>query len=278
MSRMPQGEVQFVPLHGEDATQAMGHGGQFGGEVGGICGGAHVADEVAAGHHGQSVVHEHGAPEDALEIGFARLLVVAAHGHIVAPQPLLLGNALQLSHRKGVVQKTVFAVPLVHHTTPRGPSPNGERRGEEIVVGHILCHLVHVEAGNHADAGIVFIAVKHLLAEGEETLRGHHVIFKHHHLVRQRECPFVRQVARGVASLVLGAVVAFHTAFPVNLFHNLPAGHNAGHVLRTARPVLVQEKLRGARLSHLFKHFLQRVGPVEEEHQHGNVYLGWMFH
>ena len=58
MSRMPQGEVQLVPLHGEDAAQAMGHGGQFGGEVGGICGGAHVADEVATGNDIELVLTE----------------------------------------------------------------------------------------------------------------------------------------------------------------------------------------------------------------------------
>ena len=55
-------------------------------------------------------------------------------------------------------------------------------------------------------------------------------------------------------------------------------GNGSINIFPPGESVRVQEKLRGARLSHLFKHFLQRVGPVEEEHQHGNVYLGWMFH
>ena len=90
----------------------------------------------------------------------------------------------------------------------------------------------------------MLVAVEHLLAEREERLRGHDVVFEHDDLVGQREGPLVGAEAGGVAALVVVEVLAVDVALPVNLVvaDDASAGLDAGQVALVARSVLIEEE------------------------------------
>ena len=128
-----------------------------------------------------------------------------------------------------------------------------------------------VEAGYHADALVVGIAVEHGLAEGDEVVRGDVVVLEHDALLGHGEGPALGIVFGGVAAMVFGAVVAAHVTLPVHLGHHLTAGLEGRHVGLGARPVLIEEEARGACAAHGVEDLLEAVRTVEEEDEDGHV-------
>ena len=106
--------------------------------------------------------------EDGFIKGFLLFPVTLAHIDKVAPEFAFLDELLKLLHVEGVVQETVKLAPLVDLPVSSSPSPDGKGGGEEIVGWHIFGDFFGVEAGNHADAGVVFVFIQHLLAELEK--------------------------------------------------------------------------------------------------------------
>ena len=132
--------------------------------------------------------------EDSFIKGFLLFPVTLAHIDKVAPEFAFLDELLQLLHVEGVVQKTVKLVPLVDYPFPARPSPNGKGGGEEIVGWHILGDFFGVESGNHADAGVMFVCIQHLLAKLEKGDGGHIVVFQYDAFVDFGEGPFLRKI------------------------------------------------------------------------------------
>jgi hypothetical protein len=189
-----------------------------------------------------------------------------------------LTMALQLPHVERVVEETVVGVPLVDDAAPRRPAPDAEHGGEEIVVRHVARDLLAVESGYHRDAVVVFIAVEQLLAEGEERLRGHVVVFEDDTFVGHGESPLLRDIFRRVAAVVLFLVEPVYVAFPVDVLHDFPAAFYAGSVPVSPRSVLIEEEARRACFPHLVEYFLEVCRPVEEQDEHGNINLSRLFH
>ena len=78
-------------------------------------------------------------------------------------------ECFQLLHIVAVIEKSVaLIVPQVDDPAPRGPAVDAEGGGEEIVVGHVGCHLVVVQSADDAHTQVVLIAVEQFLAEWEE--------------------------------------------------------------------------------------------------------------
>ena len=117
--------------------------------------------------------------------------MVPEHTDHIAAIVALAGQSFQLSHIIRIVEEGILSVPLVDDPAPGGPAPDGEGGGEEIVVGAVFSHLVNVETRDHRDALIVLVLIKHLLAEGEERLCRHVVVFQHHTLINDRKGPFL---------------------------------------------------------------------------------------
>ena len=111
----------------------------------------------------------------------------------------------------------------------------------------------------------MLVAVEHLLAEGEERLRRHVVIFQHDTLVDNRECPLLRYVFGWVASIVALLELTVNLAIPVNVAYYASASLNASHIAFASWSVLIQEELGRLCLAHLVEHLLQMVGTIEEQ-------------
>ena len=71
MSRMTQGELEVVTLHGVHASQTGGDGVEVGSIVGAVGGGSKVVDQIACGHDGKLVVEYEAHQEDGLVIFLA---------------------------------------------------------------------------------------------------------------------------------------------------------------------------------------------------------------
>lgn len=110
--------------------------------------------------------------EDRFIKGFLLFPVTLAHVDKVAPEFAFLDKLFQLLHIEGVVQEVVELIPLVDYPFPACPSPDREGGGKEIVIGHILGDFFGVKSGNHADAGVMFVFIQHLLAELEKETAG----------------------------------------------------------------------------------------------------------
>ena len=140
---------------------------------------------------------------------------------------------------------SVVPLPLVHDAAPGGPARDAEGGGEEIGGGDIGRHLVDIHARDHSYTVVVLVAVKHLLAEGEEGLCREVVVLQHDTLVDDGERPLLRQILRGVTPLVVVAIMAIDLAFPIDLVVGTdgPAGGNTLLVALVALPraVLVEE-------------------------------------
>ena len=146
VTRMLQGECQFVALHREDTAQPLGCGLRRGREMGGVCHQSEIVHLVLRRHDGKAGVEKHRRPEDALIVFLARLTMVAEHRNHILAIVTLTGQRLQLPHIIGIVEEGVLSVPLVNNPAPRCPAPDGEGGGEEVVVGTVGRHLVDVEA------------------------------------------------------------------------------------------------------------------------------------
>ena len=179
-----------------------------------------------------------------------------------------------------VVEEAVVLVPLVNNAPPCSPSVDAEGCGKKVVAGHAGRCFVVVGSRNHADAGVVFVAVEHFLTEGKERLRGRVVVFEHNALVDNRKGPLLRHVIGGVASVVFCLVHTVYVTLPVDVFvgHNLPAGFHACAVAFVPCAVLIKKKVRRARLFYLFKHQFQGFGAVEKKYQNRDVGLVRLFH
>ena len=171
--------------------------------MGGILGHPIVVHQVLCRHDGQLMVVYEAHPEYGLVILLAALPMLLAHVEEILAVLAFLPKAARLLHAVLVVEEGVLAVPLVDDTPPRGPAPDGKHRGEEIIVGHILGHLVAVESGNHANALIVLVAVEQLLAEREERLRRNVIVFQYDTFLHMTEGPFLGKVFRRIAAEVL---------------------------------------------------------------------------
>ena len=213
--------------------------------MGAVGGEAHVVDEVAGGHDAEAGVQDLVGPVDGLEVFFAALAVVAEHLEHVAAQVAVACQGLEAGECLRVVHEGVVALAALGDASPRGPSPDALVGGEEVVVlPDVGGDFVGVEPTDHRDALVVLVAVEHLLAEREERLRGHDVVFEHDDFVGQREGPLVGAEAGGVAALVVVEVLAVDVALPVNLVvaDDASAGLDAGQVPLVARSVLIEEE------------------------------------
>ena len=143
--------------------------------------------------------------------------MIPAHRNEILAVSALLHQRLQTLHSLLVAQEGIITLPFIHHSPPGSPSPDSEDRGKEIAVLAIGRYLILIESGNHGDAFIVLIAVEHLLAEREERLARHIVIFQYDALVHHRESPFLGEILRRVASLVLCLIRAVNLALPINI-------------------------------------------------------------
>ena len=155
--------------------------------------------------------------EDRFIKGFLLFPVTLAHVDKVAPEFAFLDKLFQLLHIEGVVQEVVELIPLVDYPFPACPSPDREGGGKEIVVRDVFADFFGVESGNHADAGVVFVFIQHLLAELEKGDGGHIVVFQYDALVDFRKGPFLRNVLRRVAAEILFLIKPFYFTFPVYL-------------------------------------------------------------
>lgn len=231
-----------MAFHGEYAAIAFGHGVHGADKVGGVCRRPKIVDHVAGGHDAQSGTEQDGSVEDGFVISLLMLAVALAHEEEVAPELAFLDEATKLLHIERVVQKRVMFIPLVYHTPPACPSPDGEGGGEEVVVGHIRGDFFGIESGNHADAGVVLVLVEHLFAEAEEGDGRDAVIFKNNAFIAQGEGPLLRIVVGGVAAGIYLLIIVVYIAFPVYLRNNLAAGFYPRHITFAACPVLIEEK------------------------------------
>ena len=123
----------------------------------------------------------------------------------------------------------------------------------------------------------MLVSVEHLLAKWEERLRGDVVVLQHDAFVGEGECPFLLQVFRGVAPLVLLLVVAVDLAFPVDVGHHLPTGEDAGHVALSAGAVLIEEKAGRAGFPDFCEYLREVFRAVEKQNQYRYVDVGRMF-
>ena len=275
-----QGELHLVALHGEDAAVGAWRGVDASCEVGRVGSEPHVVDLILGRHDGQCRIENHARPEDGLIVFLARCPMVVEHLQELAVVAALLHDGLQLLHGLFIVEKRILPVPLVDDPSPGGPSPDVAGLREEIVGIDILRLLIDVETADHPDAVIVLVAVEHFFAEREERLRGHIVVFQHDALVHDAEGPFLREIFRRVAAVVLLLVSAMHLTLPVDfvIADHSPTSLNARQVAVATRAVLVEEEFRGASLPHLVEHLFQVVGAVEEQNQHRHIGLCWIFH
>ena len=253
---------------------------QLCGEVGRVGHQSDVVDLVLRRHDGQTVVEQHVCPVDGLEILLATLTMVVEHLQHIFPEVSFPGHTLQLLYLLRIMHEAIGGIPALSHPTPGGPSPDAEGRGEEIAVVAVGCRLVDIEACHHRDTFIVFITVEHLLAEREERLRRHHIIFQDDHLVGQRKGPAMTAEAGGVAALVMVEVAAMHLTRPVDVLvgYYLATSLDACPVALTPWSVLIEQELRGSSLAHGFEHLRKGVAAGEEQQQDGDIGLGRMFH
>ena len=202
-----------------------------------------IVNQIDARHDAQARTEEYRRVENRFVVGLARGAMIAAEVDEILLKPALFDVGIELVQVERVVEERIMLVPLVDDAPPRRPARYAERGGKEIVVGHVLGFLVVVDARNHTDARVVFVAVEHLLAEREKRLRGHIVILQHNALVGHAESPLLRQKLRGVATVVFLLIQALHLALPVDLLvaHDLPTSLDSSHVALASRPVLIEK-------------------------------------
>lgn len=169
VARVFQRKVHLVALHGKDTAVTTRKGAERASEVYGVGSCAQIVDHVTGRHDAETGIEQDGGMEDGFVISLSVFTVTVAHvDEIVAVTPR--GNEVfQLAHAEAVVKKRIVFIPLVDDPPPACPSPDGERGGKEVVVRHIGRDFFVVESGNHADAGIVLVAVEHFLTEAEKT-------------------------------------------------------------------------------------------------------------
>ena len=88
----------------------------------------------------------------------------------------------------------------------------------------------------------MFVTVEHLLAEREERLRRHVIVFKHDALVDNRERPLLRYIFRRITSVVALLIFAIHLTLPVDILNHTSASFNAGHIALATWSVLIEEQ------------------------------------
>ena len=183
--------VHLVALHREDTPIAAGQSLELRAEVCAASRGTEVVDHVARGHDAQPVREQQMGPEDSLVECLPLSTMATTHGQEVVAQPSFAHECFDAADGRLVVQPRVMLVPLVHHATPRGPAPDAEVRGEEIVGSRIGRLLLQVESRHHRNARVVLVTVEHFLAEAEERYAGYIVVLQHHTLVGHREGPLL---------------------------------------------------------------------------------------
>lgn len=255
----------LVSLHGEYASVGSGQCLERAAEVCAVGCCSEVVYHVLDGHDGKAVGEEHVRPEDGFVEGFSLFSVLAAHGQDVVAIAAFADEVFELSDGGWVVEPGVVFVPLVDDSAPRCPAPDAEVCGEEVVAFGVGGLFVDVEAAYHCDALVVFVAVEHFFAEGEETDGRHIVVFEHDAFVDMAEGPFLRDVLRGVAAVVFLLEEGLHVALPVHLCHHFPTGKYAWHVGLGAWSVLIEEESRRACFAHLVEDLAELLWPVEEQ-------------
>ena len=206
-----------MALHGEDSAISLRSRLHAAREMGGVIRETQIIDQIPAWHDGKAGIQQHRSPENAFIKLLSTMGMIPAHRDEVLTEPTLANHRFQLSHRLLIAQKGIVTLPFVHHTAPRSPSPDREDRSKEIAVLAVGCHLIFIESGNHGNTFVVLIAVEHLLAEREERLRRHIVIFQHDTLIHNRESPFLGEILRWIASLILGLIRSVHLTLPINI-------------------------------------------------------------
>ena len=168
VSGVAQGEFEFVVSHFENASNGTGQVGIAAAQVHTLSTSPQVAHQIYARYNGKSGVEENGSMEDGFIIRLADATMITAELDKILLVFALPDILFELPQVELIVEKRVMLVPLVDDASPRSPSGDGEGGGEEVVVRHVGRNLVVVHSGNHADARVVLVAVKHLLAECEK--------------------------------------------------------------------------------------------------------------
>ena len=178
--------------HGEDFSIASWRGLHAAREMRAVVRQSKVCHHVLRWQDGKSRLQQVVCPKNAFVVFLSAVAVVAAHAHEVAAIFSCLHHIFYQATAVFVVEEGIVALPFVDDSAPRCPSPDGEGGGEEVTVGYVLSHLVNVETAYHHYTLIVFVAVEQFLAEREERLRRHVIIFQYDALVGNGEGPFLR--------------------------------------------------------------------------------------
>lgn len=267
-----------MALHGVHAAQTSRDGVEVGGIVSAVRSGTKVIDKVARGHDGELVVEYKTHEEDGFVVFLARVTVVAAHVKQVGTVTAQFPQVVHLAHGVGIIKEGVVAVPLVDDSSPACPSPDTEYGGEKVIVGHVRGDFIAVESCYHTDALVVSVAVEQFLAEWEERLGRHIVIFEYDATVSDGECPFLGEIFGGIAPVVPLLIELVDFAFPIDVGNDLTALQDALHVMWSAWSVLIEEEACGTRFLDFVEDFLKEVRTVEEKDEDGYVNVGRMLH
>lgn len=178
VARMAEREIQLVRLHFKDSAIGMWERGVRAAEMYALAAGTEVLDEIDARNDGQPVLEEHCRVEDGFVVSLSQSLVVATEVDEVGLLFAVANVGIELMEVILVFEEAVVFVPLVDDPSPGSPSRDAEDGGEEVVVGAVFGGLIDVESADHADSLVVFVAVQHFFAEGEETKAGYVVVFE----------------------------------------------------------------------------------------------------
>ena len=155
-----------------------------------------VLNKVLRGYDGQSAIQRAGRPDECLVDGVARSLVlVDLLYHLLAALASVGYVSLQLVPVERIISNGIAHLATLEDPAPRGPSPDAEGCGEEVVVRRI-CLFLMIKTCNHRDAFIVLIAIEHLLTEWDKRQRRRGVVFQHDDLLCQRESPRLSLMVR----------------------------------------------------------------------------------
>ena len=220
---MPQRELQFVPLHGENTADSFGQHFVRVAEMRRTFRSPQIINHVFGRNDTQSGIKEDRRMENGFVISFPRGTMIPAK----VDKPFLVfaffDIGIQLMQVERIVQEGIMLVPLIQHSLPTSPTGNRERGREEVIIGHILRHLIIVHAGNHTDTSIVFILVQQLFAEREKRQRGNIIILQYDTFIHMREGPFLGHIFRRITTVILFLIKLLNFTFPVYILHNFPA-------------------------------------------------------
>ena len=168
IARMPQRELQFVPLHGENTADSFGQHIVRVAEMRRTFRSPQIINHVFGRNDTQSGIKEDRRMENGFVISFPRGTMIPAK----VDKPFLVfaffDIGIQLMQVERIVQEGIMLVPLIQHSLPASPTRNRERCCKEVIIGHILRDFIIINTCNHTDTSIVFILVQHFFTKWEK--------------------------------------------------------------------------------------------------------------